>query len=999
MEKLMTINLFKKLGFIHIASVASIGISLLIATGANAQEPGVTTAEAVVVTGSNIPTAEEVTASNVDTLSTQDIQRSGVSGDILQILTKVDPDFVGGGNLGSTNANISSGATYGGSIISIRGLPTLVLLDGRRVSDSAAIAAGGFQFTDVSIFPTALISRIEVLKDGASALYGSEAVGGVVNIFLKTDFTGLEFGYRYGFTEQSGVAERRAYAIAGTGNETTHVTAAFQYYEIDPLYLRERGYSQPSFGTTTYFGVGRDRGTGPIPDPNGDRGRVLIVPNLNSPFDAGVVPGSIAPSVNQYLDPGMMGAYATATFNQILTGFDLSKFPTSTLKQRDTDEFASFTHDIFGKQLEVFGDLLYAQNSNFSQLNAQPLSNATGVVILGSLRVNPLNPSGPLIPENRGAPAPWNPFQESIDGFSTAGTNRLTIGNRYLDHPRIFENSSDFYRLLGGLRSQINKDWFTESAFYYSHYTINYVNSNLVDATALNNAIENLGFDFFARNPVGTGPGLVSPAVYDSIFGSNFRKLDSYQKTFDTKIVGFPFELPGGAVGLSVGAEYRLEGFKVQDSPEIFVGSVPIGIIDVGRSVESFYTEVNVPIVGPDMQVPFIYMLNVSAAGRHDHYEGVATDANVPKVTLRYQPIKDLTLRATYSNSFVAPTLYQLYGPVSTGFSPGLSLNGHPQDQAQVITGSNPALLPSTADSYTAGLVYSPSYLPGLTITADWFHTLEQGLVGTIGGQTILQSVESFGPASPYYSLVSFNNFPNHPGAIPVGGPHTLAGNLSAVYYQDTNKNLGAYHVDGFDLSARYVWDLHAWGNLTLGVQSVVFLNQDAKQFPNTNYYNVSGGIGDEGFGFYPDYKVTFLTEYRLWGFTLSANANYIPSMYNELANDITSVSINGGQFPVVKSYFLADAQLSYEFKRTPAPVPAVTSKEAKDTKAVAGGATTAGVFSAYDRLLDGLRLTVGCNNLFQEGPPYIGGANSNTNLVAYDPYGRFIYFEVAHKF
>ena len=98
-----------------------------------------------------------------------------------------------------------------------------------------------------------MISRIEVLKDGASALYGSEAVGGVVNVFLKDDYTGFEMGFRYGFTVESGMAERRGYAIAGVGNETTHVTASFQYYEIDPLYERERAYSGPAFGQTINF--------------------------------------------------------------------------------------------------------------------------------------------------------------------------------------------------------------------------------------------------------------------------------------------------------------------------------------------------------------------------------------------------------------------------------------------------------------------------------------------------------------------------------------------------------------------------------------------------------------------------------------------------------------------------------------------------------------------------------------------------------------------------
>ena len=285
MEKLMTKN--TKLGFIRIAFAAVVGLPLFIATSAFAQNTppaatgGEATAAPVVVTGSNIPTAEEVTPSPLDTLSSDDVQRAGGTGDVLQILQKRNPDFVGGGNIGSSNANISSGATQGGSVISLRGLPTLVLFEGRRIADSAAIATGGAQFSDVSIFPTSLISRIEVLKDGASALYGSDAVGGVVNIFLKDDYTGLEMGYRYGST-WSRAWRNEGHVIAGVGNDTTHVTAGFQYYEIDPLFLRERFYSRlPGGVTTTYAGSARDQ-----------TNRFLMLPALNSPFDNGVTPGS-----------------------------------------------------------------------------------------------------------------------------------------------------------------------------------------------------------------------------------------------------------------------------------------------------------------------------------------------------------------------------------------------------------------------------------------------------------------------------------------------------------------------------------------------------------------------------------------------------------------------------------------------------------------------------------------------------------------------------------
>ncbi len=212
------------------------------------QEP-----ERVVVTGSLIPTAEEVTATPVDTFGRREIERSG-SVQVLEILQKREADITGAGNIGSSNANIALGATQGGSIVSIRGLPTLVLYEGRRIADSAAISTGGLQFADVSLFPSALVSRIEVLKDGASALYGSDAVGGVINIFLKHDYKGVEIGYRYGFTPTSATQNTLVYVMAGTGNDKTNISVGYQYYQTSGLFQRERAYSAETFGSTLYGG-------------------------------------------------------------------------------------------------------------------------------------------------------------------------------------------------------------------------------------------------------------------------------------------------------------------------------------------------------------------------------------------------------------------------------------------------------------------------------------------------------------------------------------------------------------------------------------------------------------------------------------------------------------------------------------------------------------------------------------------------------------------------
>jgi iron complex outermembrane recepter protein len=994
-------------GILRAVLAAALGLPFLLATSAFAQAPEATT-ERVTVTGSYIPTAEEVTASPLDTVTSQDVNRSGQQ-DILTTLQTRNPDFVGAGNLGNTNANIASGATLGGSSIQIRGLPTLVLFENRRIADSAAISIGS-QFTDVNLFPTALISKIEVLKDGASALYGSDAIGGVVNIFLKDDFRGAEIGFRYGTAVEEAVAERRGYAIAGVGNDTTQVMVGMQYYEIDPLFERQREFSKLDGGvTTTFGGVGRDNQGGATKFylMNGTDPRNYGAIGINSPFQVGVLPGSVPlpppPPAPGAANPGQYALIPQAYHNvsqATITSFDLSTKPNSTLDQQRTNINASFDHQIFGKQLEFFGNIMYANNHSESFLNAQPLSNGTGVIILGSFRVDPTTGTT-VIPENRGAPAQWNPFMESIDSNSLSGRYRLFANNRYQTNPRIFDQTANFYRFLGGLRSQINSDWMIEAATFYSKYDIEFINRNLVNANILNamiagrdlngNAIPAL--DFFARQPVGTAPNQISQAQFDTIFGSNFRTLDSFQRVFDAKIVGFPFSLPAGKVGFTIGGEYRVEGFKVADSPEIFVGSVPIGQIDVKRDISSFYTELGIPIVGSQMHVPGIYSLELNLAGRYDHYQGVSEDAKVPKVTLRYQPVPDLTLRSTFSNSFVAPNLFQTNGPSSTGFTTTITLNGHVQDQAQVQSGANPALVPSTAQAITAGMVYSPKFIPGLTISADYFRTLQQLIVSTLGSTLILTSVEALGPGSPYANLVAFNAFPGQPNAHPVTAPHQLDGNLASVFVLDTNRNIGAISIEGWDLSARYNMDLRTWGQLELGINAVIFTRYDQKQTPQSHYFNIQNLDFPEGGGAVPDYKLTFLLEYRLGGLTYSANANYIPEMLNAVGRDPSSE--DQSTFDPIKDYFAVNMRLSYEFGKgyVEPTAPVTESKDGKNT--VPGAATT----SWYTRLLNGTTLAVGCNNIFDRTPPFINGANSATDLSLYDGFGRFVYAEISKKF
>jgi iron complex outermembrane receptor protein len=191
--------------------------------------------EAFVVTGSNIPTAADSIAVPVTILGQADLERSGVNTNLLDVLQKTVPSFAGAGNLGVTNGNTAANNTYGGSQVSLRSLSTLVLLDGRRVPDNGASARGSRAFVDVNQFPLAAIQTVEVLTDGASAIYGSDAIGGVVNVKLRHDFRGLEIGGRYAFSGRDGnYSERSGYLVAGVNRDRLSVTVSLSNSRLTP---------------------------------------------------------------------------------------------------------------------------------------------------------------------------------------------------------------------------------------------------------------------------------------------------------------------------------------------------------------------------------------------------------------------------------------------------------------------------------------------------------------------------------------------------------------------------------------------------------------------------------------------------------------------------------------------------------------------------------------------------------------------------------------------
>src|SRR5216117_963935 len=260
MEKLMTQNALKTFRFVRLALMAAVGFPFILASNAFAQLPApaapappppgapapAAEVERVVVTGSNIPTAEETGPNPVDTYRPQDIEKLGIR-NATDLLTFI-PQEAGG----TVNLNIGNGGD--GTIqFNLRGIlskETLVLIDGKRVASGSLGGAGTSAGVDINLIPFVLIDHIDILKDGASAVYGADAVAGVVNFFLLHKFRGLEIGGTYGNTNlgaSNDMGEREAWIKAGTGNDKTDIVVIADFYDRAAIYSRDRDITTNAF--------------------------------------------------------------------------------------------------------------------------------------------------------------------------------------------------------------------------------------------------------------------------------------------------------------------------------------------------------------------------------------------------------------------------------------------------------------------------------------------------------------------------------------------------------------------------------------------------------------------------------------------------------------------------------------------------------------------------------------------------------------------------------
>lgn len=940
-------NLLASLAVMVSASIA-INVAAQEAAAADAKKDEPVKLEKYVVTGSYIPFAADATAIPVKVVNLDDIKATGETGDLLEVIRKTLPQFFGNSNLGSSNSNIAGGNTNGGSQIKLRNVQTLVLINGRRAAFSPVSAEGGFTFVDVNTIPVHAVKRIEVLSDGASALYGSDAVAGVVNIILKDDFDGFEVGGGYQVATQKGHWEERSgHFTAGGRNDVASITVAGEWVKSDPMFESERAFSADQTGKTGSF-----------------PGVVNLFAVLDT-FEGNVLlaPGKGAPALNQDLPAAALLANGTYTgpIDDITALFNLAE--KATLKTANQRQAATIMYQskIFDTAT-LFGDVLLSKTKTFYQVNAQPIVGmpfASAKVTDFGIGVGITDPDHPQ-----------NPFNDYV-----------LVRNRFVDHPRGYYYDSNSVHAVLGVRGKFSPNLSYETAYNYNRVKSEYRNTNVINRANLSAAIDANKINLFARDQA---PGAI---IDNKVLGTATSSDLSGLKSWDGRLVGeIPGFLPGGPLGYAVGAEYRTETLAGNPDPNAATildptsplygqpfnwdGATSADKFTSSRKVKSVFAEIRVPVVSKAQAIKGIHELEMGVAGRYDKFSDT-DDPFVPKVSLKYHPINDeFAFRGSWSKSFTAPELFQLFGPTGVGYTDTI-VNFLRKDGATIVEADqaflrlpkNPNLQPEKSKMYTTGIVYSPRAVKGLNIEMTYFNIRGTGQIARTDDQEVLQDVETNGTASKYADRVRIGGFAGTPITAPgqiSQAYDAFGGTFLAVYLTNIAENVVSTEQDGVDVDISYSKQLSSLGTLSVNFRGLWYHHYkvEADEFVGTT----NGNAALNG-GTIPRWQGTLGASLQRGNWTVGTLIRHIPAV---LDTDIDPAA-------PVASFTSVDLYGSYRFSQV------------------------------GDRLrwLKGLTIGAGINNVGNRMPPLAPAAwtDSGADTGTYGELGRVVYVDVSYKF
>jgi iron complex outermembrane receptor protein len=975
----------------------------------------------VVVTGSRIQqNPNDVSISPVISVTALEIARTGLvrTEDLLNNLPQITAE-------NSSGQSISSNGTATVSLRDLGSQRTLVLIDGRRMAPGGGLGLGTTASPDINQIPAAMIQRVDVLTGGASAVYGADAVAGVVNFIMDTHFQGVRLDADYGYNSYKNDNQNLLGLNAAQGNPLPPGTTNAGFNR-SASFLAGSNFADGKGNATVYFtylnsapAVGYQydyagctlNTPGKLPGPGGLSCGGSGTPATGRFREYGTVGGVFQTLAPDYAvaGPGGWNPYTAA---------DSYNYGALSYLQRQADRYtagAFLNYDV-NDNANVYSEFMFARNTSQAQYGPSGLFTFTNV---------PMSCADPLL-----TPAQQATFCTAANitanqaHFGGTGQNiNLYVGRRSVESGGRLDNfKSDNFREVLGVKGKFLDAWSYDS---YAQVTITDLSDNqgdYLDASLASNALN------VVTNPK-TGqpacasfingqdtncvpwniwvPGGVTAAALKYITVPSSYSVTQTEYIAHTDVTGelgkYGIQVPTASSGLvvNIGGEWREEKYIL--TPDyIFENGLNSGGNGAQRPINGqfrvgeAFTEMRLPIMDDK---PGAYALSADAGYRYSNYTS-GYNTNTYKFGLEWAPIRDIRLRGGYNRAVRAPSIGELFAPAvigaggtadpcwgaGVGITPGLTngtVQGHnfaycantgvtpaewglisanPAAQINTSVGGNTALTPEKADTYTAGFVLQPSFLPNFVASIDYYDIKIQNSITSLSSNTIINNCATTGSAA-LCGLI-------HRGA----GTGSLWFNTTN-FVNANEVNIGTVTTKGVDLAAHYLYDLGSMGKLSTNLAGTYTNSLDLQPLPTKSAYDCVGYFGTTCGAPIPKWRHVLGTTWATpwWGADLTLRWRYIgPS-----ATDRSS----------------ADPQLAGVYFAPTSHIGGYTYLD----------------FSASIPIGSVVSFRVGINNIADKAPPVIAngnysdcptlGCNDNTWVGVYDTMGRYIYAHVQAKF
>jgi iron complex outermembrane receptor protein len=849
--------------------------------------------EEIVVTGSILRRTSTETPSPVTVLTSDTLAKAGIT-TIADAVRSISAD-----SAGSIGTGFQTGFSAGGSAVSLRGLgvsSTLVLVDGLRSTNFPINDDGHNAYVDLNSIPFSLVDRIEVLKDGASSTYGADAIGGVVNLILKKQFTGLE-GLVEGGIAQKGDAHRyRAHLTGGIGDYDSQGWNLYlnaEYQHDGRVSNSSRGFPYNTQDLTSIGGLDNN---------SADQSLTVNTPtayvtrvrqgDLNNPLSGQVG----APLTNQYVALGLQNC-ARETFTVTTGGA----------------QGTGCKYDLVDlyRQIQPLQER-YSLNGRFSFRVSEAIEGfVTGSYSRSYVNITSAFPSAIRNTQPYGgAPslASSNPGIVLPVYVCSAGTNCATAADRKLNPNNPFaaafandpangaariyylfgdirpgsERENEVYRFTAGLNGSFGEDWRWRVEGVAARDNLELTQHGLLNIAALMRAINTGSYNF-------VNPQLNSQEVRDTIAPDKVTPSHSSLYALDASISKTLAELPGGPLQIAIGGQIRKEKLENNNQNK--------ALDTYGLTTSSAFGKHTVTAAYFEIDAPILKTLDVNVSGRYDHYsEGFSHFS--PKVGFKFAPIREFAVRGTYSQGFRAPTfaennpLSQFAGFVTTtppcnfilqhggtGNTTTCAANGNPYNLSYSLGrgyAGNPDLEPETSRSFTGGIIVQP--VRWFSLTADYYNVKKSNLIfqGPLTGAAIAAYYNSPNLAAaqaavaavgPGYSVNTADGAdPLFPNAL----PRLLILNVPYV-------NANSATTAGIDVAATANFPLGPDSKFTSRIEVTHVLKYNVetadrvqKYAGTLGPYDLSSGNGT------PDWKGNWQNTLQLGNYSISATAYYV---------------------------------------------------------------------------------------------------------------------------